>query len=108
MDITIFDNDIYKVIRLEGSADMTATNDLSVKVKQLIAEKNYNLVFDLTHLGFICSMGLGCLIFANSRCIENEGQFAIVNPQPAVIKLLQTTQLDHLFKIFPSIEAATT
>ena len=107
MNISIFDNDIYKVIRLEGSADMTATNDLNAKVKQLISENNFNLIFDLSELGFICSMGLGCLIFAHSRCLENEGQFSIVNPQPAVVKLLQTTQLDHLFNIFPSIEAAT-
>jgi len=51
-------------------------------------------------------MGLGSLIMAHSTCKEHKGRLAIVNPQPAVMKIFITTRLDQLFTIFESQEQA--
>ena len=98
--------DNYVVIRLRGSADMTAANQMNKQMQQLIKEEKFNLIVDLSDLGFICSMGLGSLISIHNKCNQNQGCFCLVNPQKTLNKVFQTTQLNHLFDIYDSVETA--
>ena len=106
LDISITKDDQATIISLNGSADMQEANMLNEHLEKVFEEKCYTLVIDLSELKFTSSMGLGSLIMAHSACKENMGRLAIVNPQPAVMKIFITTRLDQLFNIFKSVEEA--
>ena len=106
LDISITKDDQVTIIRLCGSADMQEANMLNQHLEKVFEEKCYTLVIDLSELKFTSSMGLGSLIMAHTTCRENMGRLAVVNPQPAVLKIFQTTRLDQLFTIFKSIKEA--
>ncbi len=106
LDISITQEAQAILIRLNGSADMQEANMLNQQLEKVFEQKCYTLIIDLSGLKFTSSMGLGSLIKAHSTCTENMGRLAMVNPQPAVLKILQTTRLDQLFTIFESLEEA--
>ncbi len=106
LDISITKDDQVTIIRLCGSADMQEANMLNQHLEKVFEEKCYTLIIDLSELKFTSSMGLGSLITAHTTCKENMGRLAVVNPQPAVLKIFQTMRLDQLFTIFESLEQA--
>lgn len=94
------------IIRLSGSADMQETDVLTQYLDKIFSQKRYHLVIDLSGLQFTSSMGLGNLIRAHTRCRDHQGRLALVNPQPAVGRILQITRLDRLFDIYNTVEEA--
>jgi anti-sigma B factor antagonist len=106
LTITIDQHQQATVIRLSGSADMAEANSLKNQLDQYPTAEHNNLVVDLSDLHFISSMGLGSLIQAHRQCQEGRGHLSLVSPQESVARVLKTTQLDQLFDIYPSVEAA--
>ena len=96
------------VIRVVGSVDMTDTDEFAGKLAELTAAQTPVIVLDLSDMEFICSQGLGCIITAHLKGRHYQGLVLLVNPQPAVYELFQTTRLTHLFPVFESVDAALT
>lgn len=94
------------VVYLRGGATVTHAEMLRVELETIIARKLPLLVLDLSDLDFICSLGLGALVTAHARSRHHEGQVRIVNPQPAVRNLLETTRLNKILPIFPDLAQA--
>ena len=94
------------VVGLTGSADMTEVDTLKKQLLKYIQGEHLHVVIDLSELTFISSMGLGSLIQAHQLSQDRRGHLSLANPQTGVAKVLQTTQLDHLFDIYPSVEEA--
>lgn len=99
---------VTAVVRLIGSANMNACDGLQEKLVELVDQPNARLVLDLSHLDFICSLGLGALIAAHLRCRHQQGSVRLVAPTPAIQDLLKVTKLNLLFPEYPSIDAALT
>ncbi len=95
------------VVRVKGSAGIHEAEKLQGKLEAIAAEGVTMVVLDLTGMDFICSQGLGAIITGHLRIRRNKGELRLVNPQPAVKKLLETTRLTKLFGIYDSVAAAT-
>ena len=95
------------VVHLAGSAGMNEAESMRIELEELASGKVPVIILDLSNLSFICSLGLGAIISGHLRCRHHKGQIRLVNPQPAVQKLLETTRLTKLFPIYATVEQAT-
>ena len=108
LEITFEKRPEAMIISLVGSADMTEANTLKVQLEKILSENHHIVVIDLSKLDFITSMGLSTLVYAHRQCHQQGGILSLAGAQTAVEKVLKTTQLDQLFDMFGSVEAAIT
>jgi len=94
------------VLGVRGSAGMDAAEKLRLKLEELAAKQAPVIVVDLSGMDFICSLGLGAIISGHLKCRHHNGQIKLVNPQQAVMQLLETTRLTKLFPIYSSVDQA--
>ncbi len=95
------------VVRVVGSVSIQEAALLRDELTAIAAQKVPFIVLDLEQMDFICSSGLGAIILAHVRIHRHDGEIRIVNPQPAVRQVLETTRLTKLFPIFSSLAQAT-
>ena len=106
LDITIEPREQAVVMTLKGSAGMEGTNVLRDALRKITRETATNVLVNLEHLDFTSSLGLGALIEAHTQLHQNGLELVLVNPNPAVLKVLKTTQLVRLFNIQQSLNEA--
>ena len=94
------------IIKLGGAADMTEAQELSKQLEIIVEQGCSNIIVDMRELQFVCSMALGSLIQLRQKCCDKGIKLSLLNIQPSLKKVLQTTQLDHLFNICDSMENA--
>jgi anti-anti-sigma factor len=76
-------------IALTGRLDSTTAPQLdAVLDRALRGGAKSRMVFDLSQLEYISSAGIRCLIRARKAIEPGGGKVAVVNPQPAVRKVL--------------------
>jgi anti-sigma B factor antagonist len=75
-------------------------------VDGLIADGERRLVLDLGSLPFMNSSALGYLIKTRSMLLERGGQLALSRLQQAIRNILVVTNLESLFQLYDSSEAA--
>jgi anti-sigma B factor antagonist len=66
----------------------------------------HQLVLDLRHIEFIDGAGLGRLLAILHRVHANGGSLRLASPNRATLNLLQLTNLDTVFEIYPALEDA--
>ncbi|HUU58151.1 MAG TPA: STAS domain-containing protein [Phycisphaerae bacterium] len=94
------------VVRIRGSAGMTQAEPMRRQLEQLAARQVSLIVLDLSQMEFISSLGLGAIITGYLKSRHHNGRIRLVNPRPAVRKLLEMTRLTKLFPIYPTVEQA--
>ncbi len=91
MSLTIvIENTGTPTIVLDGRLDTHTAPDLDKALNGLFAEsRNYSrLVFDLGRLTYLSSAGIRCFVRARKTVEPGGGKVALINPQPAVRKVL--------------------
>jgi anti-anti-sigma factor len=88
-----------------------ATAPSTVEFKKLIdnaMQKNKckKILFDLTHVEFVDSSFIGAVVYAYKTLNNIGGKIALVIKSSIVYDRFMVSQLDKLFKIFPSFEEA--
>ncbi len=94
------------VVTLGGSAGMAEAESLRQRLEHLAQNKSPLIVLDLSEMDFISSLGLGAIVAGHLKCRHHQGLIRLVNPQPAVRELLETTRLNQLFQVYSSIDEA--
>jgi len=79
---------------------------LGAHLGRLLARRPPRLVVDLAELAFTSSLGLSALIEAHRKCQAQGGCLILAEPQAAILKVFQTTRLDTLFQICPTVQEA--
>jgi anti-anti-sigma factor len=69
------------VVEVHGELDTTNSFDVRERLLASVWDGCGVMVVDLTQCGFLDSRGLGCLIEASHRLVEEGGAFAIVCPE---------------------------
>ena len=72
----------------------------------MIAEKPGQLVVDLSRVTYIDSAGLAALIGAKQNVEAYGGKFALAGLQETVRLVLESSQLDQVFQVFPNVDGA--
>ena len=95
------------VVRVVGSAGIVEADRIRETLNELVAREVPVIVMDLAGMDFVTSSVLGAMIDAHVHSREYHGRLRLVNPQPGVMSVLQTTNLTSLFEICPSVEKAS-
>ena len=69
-------------------------------ITELIDEKKFDLVVNLSKVKWISSTGLGILVSARSRYAKEGGKIKLCQPNDRVLGILQVTRLNLIFDVF--------
>ena len=94
------------ILHMSGQMREMGAEVLRGELDKLIEAGRFKLIFDLSDVSFISSVGLGQRMRAFRSASSNSGYVRIVNPQPLVEEVFRFTKLHTLIGIFPTIEAA--
>ena len=94
------------VVVLEGSVDIYSSTELRGELKVALDDQTPKLVVDLAGVTFVDSSGLATLIEALQRIKVYEGSLALCNLSKNVQGVFELANLDSIFDIKSSREAA--
>ncbi len=94
--------------KLSVCGDITIKTVIGLKktVKDLIDDKNINIVFDLTNTRYVDSSGLGFFIGTLKTLKENHGALHITGLNEHIKGLFQLINLTNIFEIFEDAKDA--
>jgi anti-anti-sigma factor len=91
-------------IKLAGRLDSETAPGLDRTLDQVLANKTLTrLVFDLGNLEYLSSAGIRCFIRARKSLEPRGGKVAVINPQPAVRKVLEIVKAIPAGGLFNSV-----
>ena len=88
------------ILALKGRLTAGESNVIREKVDQAIAAGQLNIVFDLTHVDYVDSTGLGGMVICYTTLKKHVGALKLVNPNKRNIELLALTKLYTIFEVF--------
>ena len=95
------------IVALSGSCTMEQSTLIGEALEPLACDPAVKvLILDMHDLDFIESSGLGGVISAYLKCRRRGAELRLVGPAPAIMRVLEITQLDKLLRICGTLEAA--
>jgi len=80
------------------------TDEIRDKINRLFENGNAKVIIDLSGVNYIDSSGFGCLLSIMKTARNNYGTLKLVNPEPSVMKVLQTLNLHTVFEIYDDLD----
>jgi anti-sigma B factor antagonist len=99
-------HDGWVIVALRGDLDLTGTAQAAATVAAS-APPGQLVIVDLAGLDFIDCSALTALVAARQRARRDGGDVLLAAPHGLVLRLLTLTGLDDVFRIYPSVAAAT-
>lgn len=109
MDLTLRTNmhGDSAVVAAAGEVDLATVEALRRELESASSVQGCRRVIaDLTEVDFMDSTGLGSLVGVRRWMRKAEGELCLVVPGAPLLKLFRMTNLDRVFLIYPSVEAA--
>ena len=94
------------LIRFVGAADISAVEAIRRAFDESAQAAGNRVVCDLSCMDFICSDALGAFISAHEAAKDAGGFLRLLQPQTRIKDILATTQLNRLFDVYDSLDAA--
>lgn len=84
------------------------TDKLQHELTRIYAQRPKVLVFDLSKLSFVSSLGIGIFAEANRTLRGNSGQLKLCCPQPKVMEVFERTRMTAVFDFIKNNDEAFT
>jgi anti-sigma B factor antagonist len=94
------------VLALAGEIDLHVLPNVTTSLNEMIAKKPNRLIVDLSGVPYVNSVGVAAIINAMQTVEAYGGKFALAGLQETVRSILEMSRLDHIFSIFPDVDAA--
>ena len=94
------------IYSLRGSLDLATAPSVRAALIGAASEGNHEIIVDLTKLEFLDSTGLGALIGAHRRALENGGKVRLVVGEGQIYRLLNITGLIRVFPVYHTLDDA--
>ena len=106
MELSISDINNYKIIRICGKVDWENARMLDKEIQQIIDEGFSHIVFNLDEVTFICSGGVGALVYNLNKVRKLGGAMYIISSNDYVNYILETLKFSIVFDgfLFTSFE----
>ncbi len=107
MKLDITSKDKFKIVSISGKVDWESARLLDHKIKTIIEEGFYHIVFDLNNVKFICSGGIGALIYNLNKVKEMGGAIYLISSNEYVNYIFETLKFNIIFDkyIFDTYDA---
>ncbi len=96
----------YYVVSLHGRLDGTTSADCEAKINSILIPKTKTIVFDMSNLDYISSMGLRIVVKTRKFIEGNGGGVQMINMQPQIKKVLEIANLLRGVTLFNSVKEA--
>lgn len=106
LSIVTTTQDLYSVVDIGGDIDLGSVPTLRSQLHQLLVDGRVHLVLDLHDVTFLDSTGLGVLVGIQKQVRIFRGSLVIVAPSQPVLRILELTALDKVFRIHATHEDA--
>jgi anti-anti-sigma factor len=94
------------ILRVDGKIIGIAVDALRREMDKQIEHSGGRLILDLTNVPLLDSSALG-IIIATLQSLKKKGEkLVLLNPQKAVMNVLEVTRLDTILEIYPDEESA--
>ena len=98
--------DNIPLMRLKGEIDLHTCAPFRDTLRELIDQKRYNIVIDLSEVPYLDSAALGVLVDSVRRVREFNGAIYLVAPTPFVRRAFDITRLIKIFRLCDTEEDA--
>jgi len=95
------------VIRIDGKIIGGAANALKREMDKQIEQSGGSLALDMAKVPLLDSTALGIIIATLQFLKKMDGKLVLLNPQHAVINVLQVTRLNTILEVYSDEESAT-
>jgi len=92
------DGSVTKVI-LSGRIDIAGAREVEMPIA-VIAGSRRAVIFDLSEVEFMASIGLRGIVFGAKSILNKKGKVVLLRPQPAVEEVITTTGIHELIPIY--------
>jgi anti-sigma B factor antagonist len=100
LDIRQTEREGIAILHLKGRLTVGEASSIREKVTEVIAAGGKNVIFDLGHVDYIDSTGLGSMVICYTTIKKQGGALKLVNPNKRNIELLLLTKLHTIFEVF--------
>lgn len=100
MELAITEIKGFKIIKINGKVDWESARQLDKEIQQLIDNGNSRIVFNLDEVTFICSGGIGALVYNLNKVKKMGGAMYIISSNEYVNYILETLKFDIVFDGF--------
>jgi anti-sigma B factor antagonist len=94
------------VFALSGTLDLATSPAVRAALVDAAGGGSHDMIIDLTGLEFLDSTGLGALIGAQRRALEQLGRVRLIVAEGAISRLLNITGLVRIFAVYRTLDAA--
>jgi anti-anti-sigma factor len=89
-----------KIIKIVGKVDWECARLLDKEIQQVIDNGFYQIAFNLNDVSFICSGGIGALVYNLNKVKKLGGAIYIISSNEYVNYLFRTLKFDVVFDNF--------
>lgn len=87
----------FKIVKLSGKIDWESARILDQKINLIIEEGFYHIVFNLDEVTFICSGGIGALVYNLNKVKKAGGAIYLISSNEYVNFIFETLKFDIVF-----------
>jgi anti-sigma B factor antagonist len=99
-DISESEREGIVILALQGRLTVGEASKVREKINQLVAAGRINVIFDLAHVDYIDSTGLGSMVICFTTLKKAGGALKLMNLNKRNIELLLLTKLHTIFEVF--------
>ena len=100
-----FENDICVIEIISENLDAKNIQDFKEKVLEILEDKLF-VIFDMSHLCFVDSSGLGAILSCLRQLQSQGGNLKLSGMSRPVQALFELVRMHRIFDIFPNNEQA--
>ncbi|MBD3318027.1 MAG: STAS domain-containing protein [Chitinivibrionales bacterium] len=98
MEISATNTDKFKVIKLVGKIMWDDAQELDRRIRHIVEDEGFcHLVFNMDEVSFICSGGIGVLVYNLKKVREKDGGIYIVSANEYFNYICETLKFDVIF-----------
>ena len=98
--------DDFTQIALSGRLDAMGVDHVGVRFQGMTAARGKHTIIDMSGVEFIASLGLSMLLSAARTLHKRGARAVIVNPQPLVMKVLETAHMPAIIPVVSTVSEA--
>ncbi len=106
MKIQIKEKESVVVVSVDNSVLQEHIPMFKERLKDIIEDKKYWIVLDLTEAKYISSMGISVVLHLKRKAKESGGDVIFTNVNQLIMNLFEVTELKKALEIYPNIDDA--
>ena len=100
LDIHETEREGIAILHLKGRLTVGEASSIRDNVTTALTAGHKNVIFDLGHVDYIDSTGLGSMVICYTTIKKQGGALKLVNPNKRNIELLLLTKLHTIFEVY--------